>query len=164
MILYNFFSINNFSSVVIGIIIIILMFLFGIFCLFNLIKNKSKFKTHSLLYLFFTLLTLMTFYTFISTISELSFQYNHFVKPYYKGEYLTVEGNISDYNPAEYSMEASFDIDGVHFEYNPYSLFDLGFNNRSEYIKNGNRLKIEYVYVKETSEETDRNVIMKIEK
>ncbi len=145
-----------------GFIFILLFLLIGLICIRTLIKEKSPFKTHFLLYIFFALLIFVSFNRIVGAVSDFVYQYNSFIKPYNEGEYLTVEGSIDNYYSV--AMDTSFTVNDIYFEYNPYYPFDLGFNNRSEYIKNGNKVRIEYVYVEETDEGTERNVIMKIEK
>ena len=81
--------------------------------------------------------------------------YNKIVGAYNRGEYQIVEGYVENFDPMPYSghTKESFEINDIEFFYSDYN-HHPGYNNTKSHggviKKNGQHLKIGYVYINET--------------
>ena len=81
--------------------------------------------------------------------------YNKTVVAYHRGNYQTVEGYVENFSPMPYEGHSreSFEINGVKFSYSDYNIHP-GYNTTKYHggviKKNGQHLKIGYVYLNET--------------
>lgn len=99
----------------------------------------------------------LVFVIIISTIAlviQLD-MYHKIVGAYNRGEYQIVEGYVENFDPMPYEghKNESFQINGVKFSYSDYTIHP-GYTNTKSHggviKKNGQHLKIGYVYINET--------------
>lgn len=143
-----------------GLIPLVLLLLFSFF-LFKSIKLKAKGITT--LVLAFGIV--LTGFICVSNVYDWLYTKNNIIKPYFEGEYLTVVGEVENFEPLHFQGNGteSFEIDGIKFNYSKSSVEYVGYNTESSaggYIKeNGQNVRIGYMY----DAVYDRNIILKLE-
>ena len=137
-----------------------LLFVF-MFLLFKAIKLKAKGITSFVL----AVGIVLTGFICISNVYDWFYTKNNIIKPYFEGEYLTVAGEVENFEALHFHGNGteSFEIDGITFNYSKSSVKYVGYNTESSaggYIKgNGQNVRIRYMY----DTVYDRNIILKLE-